>query len=297
MLIFGIILEIIACLSGIGGKQLLRYSHVNDSNIAYAIGIFMQVAVGPASDFSAYAFAPQSVLIPFAGLDVVLNTLIAPFTLGEPVTPRRLAGTVLVSVGTVVAVVFGPHDDVSYSAAELPAVYLGAQALSYYISFIAWAMICRHMLRSTPVFRGFALGALGGSLAGNGFFMKATMRLLSTTPFLTVIVEPMLWVSAVGAASVAIGAMNLLSKASKEFETIFLTTVFEGALVVSGSISGMLVMNEAKLHPTDLLTIYALGVVIILLGLYVTCDSEAQLQHKDDSEKASPLTMWNFRVL
>ena len=41
----------------------------------------MNMAVGPIVDASAYAFAPQVVVPPFACLDVIFNALTAPYTL------------------------------------------------------------------------------------------------------------------------------------------------------------------------------------------------------------------------
>ena len=69
----------------------------------------MAMALGPIAEVSAYAFAPQSLLAPLDGFDVIWNILLAPYTLGEAITGPKVMGTGLVFAGAVSAPIFGPH--------------------------------------------------------------------------------------------------------------------------------------------------------------------------------------------
>ena len=45
-------------------------------------------------------------------------------------------------------------------------------------------------------------------------------------------------------------------------------------MIVSGSISGNIVMNEKEGQPWEKLALYAVAIVIILIGLYILCKGE-----------------------
>ena len=67
--------------------------------MALTTGLVLNTAFGPIVDMAAYAFAPQSLIAPFGGLDVVWNTLSAPYTLGETLTRPRILGCSLIAGG------------------------------------------------------------------------------------------------------------------------------------------------------------------------------------------------------
>ena len=90
----------------------------SDSDLRYRLlGLSMAMAIGPLAEVSAYAFAPQSLLAPLDGFDVIWNILprseplpnkrflkidsffmdlcprLAPYTLGESISPAKVMGT------------------------------------------------------------------------------------------------------------------------------------------------------------------------------------------------------------
>ena len=60
--------------------------------------------------FAAFAFAPASIVAPLESLQFVANLAFAKWINLQTITPRMYVGTVLILVGTVVAVSFGPRD-------------------------------------------------------------------------------------------------------------------------------------------------------------------------------------------
>merc|ERR1719230_1675903 len=104
MIIVGIILEVAAAALGTTSKQLIAYSEYVKKRWIFHIGAGINIFVGPIVDASAYAFAPQVVVAPFACLDVIFNALTAPYTLhwqNEVLTAAHIYGTILVAIGAV----------------------------------------------------------------------------------------------------------------------------------------------------------------------------------------------------
>merc|ERR1711963_1257563 len=116
MIILGILLEICAAGLGTFSKQLIAYSEYVQKRWMFHLGASINIFVGPIVDASAYAFAPQVVVAPFACLDVIFFALTAPYTLHwqhERLTHVHFAGTSLVASGAVFTAVFGSvHDDI-----------------------------------------------------------------------------------------------------------------------------------------------------------------------------------------
>ena len=102
----GIGLELCSTIAGTIGKQLIRKSSmlheeaeisgdeaIKQKSVTYLSGgVFTNTACSPLLEMSAYAFAAQSTIAPFGGLDTVWNAIAAPYTLGEELTWRRIAG-------------------------------------------------------------------------------------------------------------------------------------------------------------------------------------------------------------
>ena len=60
----------------------------------------------------------------------------------------------------------------------------GPAAVAYYVLFAAWTVLCAVLYRrGSPFVRGFSVGALGGSLAGNMFTTKAVVEMLKCVAF------------------------------------------------------------------------------------------------------------------
>merc|ERR1719230_2138307 len=122
MIIVGIILEVAAAALGTTSKQLIAYSEYVKKRWIFHIGAGINIFVGPVVDASAYAFAPQVVVAPFACLDVIFNALTAPYTLSwqnERLTTTHLVGTAFVSLGAVMTSLFANVDNKVYNVYEL----------------------------------------------------------------------------------------------------------------------------------------------------------------------------------
>ena len=174
----GVLLDAFATLAGTGGKQLLRYAVISKNPWYYPLGLMCTAMIDPAFDISAYGFAAQSIIAPCAGMVVVWNVLLAPCTLNERLTRSRLSGALLILVGTICVGLYGSHDDVERSVDEYLQLFSRPAAMVYYLIFAVWTCGCLYAWRRGSAFAsGFAMGALGGSLAGNMFTTKAVVEM------------------------------------------------------------------------------------------------------------------------
>merc|ERR1719343_1453000 len=103
-------------MTGTIGKQLLRFSELlklkgltYNSKVARATGLFLNTICGPILDMTSYMFASQSLIAPLGALDIVWNTLSAPFTLGEKLNKTLVFGVVLITGGAFGTSFFGKH--------------------------------------------------------------------------------------------------------------------------------------------------------------------------------------------
>ena len=174
----GILLDAVATLAGTAGKQLLRFAVITKNPIYYPIGLLCTAVVDPAFDISAYGFAAQSIIAPCAGMVVVWNVMLAPWTLGEQLTRSRKIGGCLICLGTICVGIFGNHNDCKRTIDEYLLLFARPAACCYYFLFVLWTLICLHFYRSgSPTVSGFFVGAYGGALAGNMFTTKAVVEM------------------------------------------------------------------------------------------------------------------------
>ena len=212
MWVIGVLLEVLATLCGTIGKQLIRFSSMKGEDLAseepaqggsdaapkppasdvptettkqpeelpkrawaFYTGLVVNVAVGPALEMAAYSFAAQSLLAPFGGLDTVWNAILAPFTLGERLTWRRLFGIGVIVIGTALSAIFGSHNEKDWTVDGLKEVLVTVRTLIYICAFVVWFMTLYYVRGHNPAGslpRGISIGLMGGSLAGNMFFVK-----------------------------------------------------------------------------------------------------------------------------
>mmetsp|Transcript_56996 Transcript_56996/g.128909 ORF Transcript_56996/g.128909 Transcript_56996/m.128909 type:complete len:452 (-) Transcript_56996:121-1476(-) len=283
----GVGLEIVSTMSGTIGKQLIRLSELTKGKSAHLAkmimiaGLVINTAVGPIVDMGAYSFASQSLIAPFGGLDVVWNALLAPFLLDEKLTWRRIVGCVLIMIGTGMAGCFGNHEDAEYTLEYLEETLLHVRVLIYFLVFFAWFLLNRFCLMNFPVgnaIRGVSLGCTAGTIAGNMFCVKAAIELIQRSINMQ---EGEIWlhwlpyVMLVGAVFFALTNVIYMTKGLQEFEALFMVTIYEGSMIVSGCVSGAVVLLDLRGVEAWRIGLYSLSVLIIVSGMYVIFSNEA----------------------
>ena len=282
----GVLLDCVATLAGTLGKQMLRYASITRRKRYAVLGILFTGVIDPVFDVCAYSFAAQSIISPMAGMVVVWNVILAPCTLGEKLTLSRKHGAALILAGTVCVGLFGNHNEVQRSVDEYLVLFSSPTACAYYAAFCVWSAICFYYHRYSSEFVSRSIvGAYGGSLAGNMFTTKAAVGMLkcfsevsdacSPNPFLTI--YPYLFI--VASLALACTSLYMLAVGLTKSEALYMITVFEGFMIISGSLSGNLVMDERDGQPARVLALYFVSIGVTLAGLIVLCRGERILSN------------------
>jgi len=94
------------------------------------------VILASLADVVALCFAPQSLVAPLGALTMVSNVIFAPLLLHERIGMRDLVATTIILSGSVVAVVFGAHDDLIYRIEALFSLFW-ALPFGVYVALVA----------------------------------------------------------------------------------------------------------------------------------------------------------------
>ncbi|CAE7802696.1 unnamed protein product [Symbiodinium sp. CCMP2456] len=294
MWLVGVGLVLAGLLVGTGGMHLIRASelktqsgHISQGRTCYAVGILLNVVVGPILDMSGYAFAPASVVAPFTGFNVIINALVAPLTLGEQLTPCRCKGIIAVFVTATLSVLFKGTPTPEWSVEDAQNLLTQWHIYLYIVVFALWLLGNLRVLAFAAhgsVLRGFCLGAISGSLAGNmwctrllAVFLKECFEGNCRTTWSTSLPYTM----AAGAVFFAITNVPFMTRGMRQYEALFMITVFQGASILSNSLSAVIVLEEMDGEPLWKVTGYFLCVGGMILGLLVLMLGE------EDSSKPS----------
>uniref|UniRef100_A0A7S1KVX2 EamA domain-containing protein n=1 Tax=Alexandrium catenella TaxID=2925 RepID=A0A7S1KVX2_ALECA len=295
----GVALEVVSTMSGTIGKQLIRLSETKKrknphfAKIAFTVGLVVNTVCGPLLDMAAYSFATQSLIAPFGGLDVVWNAALAPYILNEKLTKRRIVGCILILTGTIMAGFFGNHEDAEYSLAYLEDTLVNVRVLLYFVAFAVWFLVNNFVFMRRPegsAIRGVSLGCTAGSIAGNMFCVKGAIELIQRSIHSQ---EGEIWlhwlpyVLLLGAAFFALSNVVYMTKGLQEYEALFMVTIYEGSMIVSGCVSGAVVLMDLKGCKAWRVALYFLAIVIIMAGMYVIFSNEAMSKSSIISGSAS----------
>jgi uncharacterized membrane protein len=186
----GCLMELIGTLGSVCGKQFFRHAALSGRKSSYVYGGLLVVFFYPLCNIIALEFAAQTVISTVTGMVVVWNILLAPCTLREDMTTKRMTTAVVVMIGIVGAGSFGAHYEVERDPdAELVQLSNPA-AISYYVMLAAmftmgygvllrekqpawmprWATMPQGSMR-----QGALQGFLAGAINGNAFVLKAAL--------------------------------------------------------------------------------------------------------------------------
>jgi len=260
---------------------------------ALYLGLFINIVLGPSLEMGGYAFAAQSLLAPFGGLDTVWNALTAPYTLGEPLTRRRLIGVATIVLGTVGNAIFGNHDSPTYNNPDYyEDIFVSWRTWGFILGFLCWFSFHLTVVCTSPpksLRRGLSLGLGGGSLAGNMYFVKITMSLLAIS-----FQKPtevwghwLIYVTLILAAAVAVTNAIMLTKGLEEMQAQFMVPLFEGSQIISSAASGCVVIREMDEQASWQISGYWCFISIVLLGLVILVSEEFKVEkiHADEAAR------------
>jgi len=298
MIWFGVFLAVLAAAIGTTSKQLIAASEHLQKPWLFHLGAGMNIAFGPLVDASAYAFAPQVIVAPFACLDVIFNAITAPYTLRwqhEKLTRSHVHGTALVFLGAMCTSIFAQADNIIRNVYELEEqLFFRPTSAAYMVVELVAIGIANLALRKqllSPAFRGISLGVVAGILMGNIFFMKGVIGLIQTTAStgnFDAWWRPTPYILAICAAGGAIVGHLFMRKGLGEYKGVFMVTIFEGAHITAGCLSGCIVMEEMAGAPWWRYILYWVSVTLIISGMLIINKKSADAQIKGDGQTVGP---------
>lgn len=288
MLGLGITLALVCSVSGTIGKLLLRHSALqkhagnkNSATLSKTLGILFQFILGPILDGLSRMFAPQSVIAPFGGLQLVWNIVLAPFLLGERVTATRIGGCVLITISLFMfAFLSIGRVDPKYTIEYLEGRLYRMPVFLYIVGFSLWVWFNVSVLLRRPEgdrLRGLSFGLLGGTVAGNMFCLKATLELVETSiaqKNAAVFFHPLCYAMIVGAAGFGISNAKLLTRGMAEFDALFMSAIFCAAAIVGQFLSGAVILGDFESLSTDVTLMNVLGLALIVIAVVVLAVGE-----------------------
>ncbi|OLQ11009.1 hypothetical protein AK812_SmicGene5206 [Symbiodinium microadriaticum] len=291
MWLVGVGLVLAGLAAGTCGMHLIRKSELKSQSgeLCIAAGMFLNLAIGPALDVSGYAFAPASIISPFTGFNIIANSLVAPITLGEQVTRCRCIGIGIVFVTATLSVFFNKETQTQrWTLERAQEVLLQWRVTAYGIVFVLWLAINVRVLACCPhgsAIRGFCLGAISGSLAGNMWCTRLAAVFLKDCfngscgktwgNWLP-------WLISAGAAFFAIANVPYMQRALRKYEALFIVTVFQGSSILTNSLSAVIVLRELDGEPWWKLLGYFFCIGGMIVGMLVLTFGE-----EDDAVKTS----------
>jgi len=288
MIVVGVLLAIVAAALGTTSKQLIAASEHLKKPWLFHLGAGMNIAVGPIVDASAYAFAPQVIVAPFACLDVIFNALTAPYTLrwqNERLTRAHIAGTFCVALGAVFTSIFADVDNKVYTVRELEEqLFFRPTSLCYLFAELSAIGTANVLLRKrllSPAIRGIALGVIAGVLMGNVFFLKGLIGIIqmtASTGKFDAWLRPTPYILAAAAAGGAVTGHLFMRKGLGEYKGVFMVTIFEGAHISAACLSGCVVMEEMVGAQPWRYIMYWLSVLCIVAGMLIINNAAAHAQ-------------------
>lgn len=287
--IAGIACELGATILGTVGKQLVSYSARLEpgpsAQRAKILGLTITTAFGPVLDSAAYGLAPQTIIAPLNGLDIVWNMLVAPCTLGERRLKRHVVASILIFLGaslcsTISAVASEDMKEVNgpvVSVDTLWEVYASWRFFLYCLAFAAGLLISADILRRNPKgcgsqARGVALGVTAGAVAGNVFFISLLLGVVSESirkKDLSTFTHGSVYFTAVGAALSAICNIPLMSRGLQEYEALFMVTLFEGSHILVACFTGQFLLRQMRGAAWHTFVTYWLFVLWMVMGLLI----------------------------
>ena len=110
------------------------------SSVTWRIGLGT-FALGSLINFTAFAFAPTSILVPIESLQFVVNVAYGRFVNKKEISNKMLGGVLLTVSGTVLCVAFGPQEGNCFTIHDLYGFWLDWGWWGWLISSIVTALI------------------------------------------------------------------------------------------------------------------------------------------------------------
>lgn len=292
--VLGVAFSILSSASTTVGTLLQKYAHnLNDAkehkareflglllSPMWLLALFVMVLLPLPFDFLAFSMAPQSLLVPFAGMTILLNAILAPLTLGEKITRVEIVATFVILVGLVLTTAFGPKDDVDLSACELLDRYDDADMLVMLLStfaLIGTALYFIHLApqtatvkRATPALYALCAGGFGGIM---NIFFKAVGEMAASGVSADAGASDGLWKSIhpyyhiVLIVVLATLQISFINQGLRRYSAVLFSPLYNSLYIACSATFGAIMFKEFAGYTPVQFVFFPLGILVTLLGI------------------------------
>ena len=274
----------------------------------WLVGLFFLIC-GSIVDFVAYGLAPQSLLTPLAGMVLVWNIAVAAH-FGEKPGRREVMSTVVIVIGTVVAVSFADHYSPSYSYNDIARLYQ-APSMVLYVLFTSLVVGC-HLYGIRYVQRNklyelsnvdaqkwmrvecLCFGGCAGTLGGQAIlFAKQFIELLKSwgqgepiwSHFLT-------YVILVCVPVFLYSNISFMNGGFSHYGALQMIPIYQTYWIIFGTASGLVYFQEYKELDGVSMFFFLFGCCISLAGIALLSgrNPERKATHGEGTTKGAELT-------
>jgi drug/metabolite transporter (DMT)-like permease len=248
------------------------------------------LALQPVLDLCALKMAPESMVAASSGTTSAWQLFFSVTFLREPWGVLDIIGNALVCLGCIgIGIIGAQEEKVEYGFGELLGRFTSPKFLGFSLLWAIWMCLMLSFIKlktgvgrdgrgrpdpNTPEalsFRAqckkFAWGSISGSIGGLFVFTKCALSFLDQGS------EPWghweCYVIILTAIGCALGGVVLLNEGLRRYDAVFITPVYQGLIIVVGSLSGAAFFDELRGFSTWGYVTFLGALAAIAVGLYV----------------------------
>jgi len=289
-LLIGVTLSVMGNLLISVAMNVQKYSHnqLIDSNKSYIrsftwwVGLLLMI-LGEIGNFTAYGFAPASLVAPLGTTSVIANAAIAAFFLKEEIRARDILGITLSIVGAFLLVNFSKKSDNWLSGDEILSNFKQYAFIIYLcilVCLFVFLVYLHHHLNYIKVVTILLQVAILGSLTV--ISAKAVSSMLSLTFIgFNQLVHPVFYLMLIVMLATAIGQVKVLNQAMQAFDTTVVMPTNFVFFTLSAILGGIVFYREFYGLTFIEVFMFLFGALLSFVGVFFLTGGR-----KTDSEDA-----------
>jgi len=267
-------------------------------------GLSMVVA-GGLLDFVALGFAPQSLITPVGGFTMVANVFFAHYFLNEAFNRSDAIATTLIIIGVVQVALFADKSETCYTVEELVSFYARTEFIVYAIVICILFLLFLYLVKHIEgILQSFGLNsdkyekfrrihpilypALSGLFGAQSvLFAKSTAEMMKTFAGDNEFTQFRTYITVCAMILSIFLQIHWLAKGLEQFDAVFVVPVFQCFFITVSIVGGGVYLDEFGDMSAVQFSMFLLGVVPILAGVFLMSRREMMDEPNNNSDAAS----------
>jgi len=260
----------------------------------WLVGFVIQI-FDAGGDFVFIGLAPQSLLAPLGALGLGFNLIVAPiFHPEERVTRGVLVATAWIYVGTILAVLFAPETAPDYDLKQLVDLVTTPMFIFYAMLCIGfqlgWTLHGKRQKHYSMMHYCAVAGCFGGQCMQCAKCVSELVKHVIATRNIDdwTSGSPIPYIFVILMLGTVLSTVHFLNQGLAQFDALLVLPIFQTFWNVFGITGGLVLFQEYRLMTVRDGGIYAMGVLMTLVGVYMLVQSRKQLKTKTDEDEEDP---------